>query len=209
MATPVRFHNGVKPGFLCAGVFYPTFQPRQPEALRLLQKRACKWITVRDPNDNNRDITAEIYGERMPSPLTAPHAGEVQCSSVNVAPAADVPPHDEHVKPSVPAEHALASQPSSDQEPIITIFGDILFESLAPTQPKWSDIVKARGPPKNTPPKKEEPNTAPASEEKPRNVLFCYPPIDEVQQKAEKANTLTGKKEKHGCKWRSAGSNQS
>ncbi|MCI4392406.1 hypothetical protein PGIGA_G00145500, partial [Pangasianodon gigas] len=93
MATPVRFHNGVKPGFLCAGVFYPTFQPRQHEAPRLLQKRACKWITVRDPNDNNRDITAEIYGERMPSPLTAPHAGEVQCSSVNVAPAADVPPH--------------------------------------------------------------------------------------------------------------------
>ncbi|MCJ8746623.1 hypothetical protein PDJAM_G00143950 [Pangasius djambal] len=100
----------------------------------------------------------------MLSPLTAPHAGDVQCSCVNVAPAADVPPHVEHVKPSVPVEPASASQPSSDQEPIITIFGDILFESLAPTQPKWSDIVKAHAPPKNTPPKEAEPNTAPASE---------------------------------------------
>ncbi|KAK3515422.1 hypothetical protein QTP70_019916, partial [Hemibagrus guttatus] len=65
MATPVKRKSSV----MLAGVFYPTFHP-QYEGYLLLQQKERKLITITDPNDPNRDVMTELFGERTSSSLT-------------------------------------------------------------------------------------------------------------------------------------------
>ncbi|MCI4389953.1 hypothetical protein PGIGA_G00116960 [Pangasianodon gigas] len=183
VAPAVGFHNGVKPGFQFAGVYYPTFQPPQQEAL---QKRERRLIKIQDPDEDNRDITAEILGGRTTSPLTQPHSGEVQSSSVDVAPAADVLPHDQQ---------------------LVTFISDAPSSApLAPTENKESDVVEAPAPVTTTPPQEAEPTTAPVAEvksekektrsqEKPhKRVRFCLTQIEAEQEEEQKVNKPVVKK---------------
>ncbi|MCI4385458.1 hypothetical protein PGIGA_G00050730 [Pangasianodon gigas] len=145
------------------------------------------------------------------APLAPPQSSSAppappQSSSAPLAPpqsssAPPAPPQSSSAPPAPPqSSSAPPAPPQSSSAP------------PAPPQPKESDIVEAPAPPKTTPPQEAEPITAPESEVKSEldktcqsaqkrckqtgQLLFCIPPMEEVQQKkAEKVSKSTEKKE--------------
>ncbi|KAK2845937.1 hypothetical protein Q7C36_010791 [Tachysurus vachellii] len=180
MDTFVGFQNR-QIGYMIDGVFYPTIHPQYEG--HLLQRKKSKPLTIRDPNDCNRDVMAEIFGERLPSSPTPPSVWP-QCSNVVEAP---VPPDT-----TLPNEVEPSTGPASETcQPSLRLLkrqGLLLF-SFPPeeaVQQKKSETVNRRR-------RKEQSQTETRSQTHPREVVtFCIPLMEEEKMEAKKAKILFG-----------------
>ncbi|XP_027024019.2 uncharacterized protein LOC113656800 isoform X2 [Tachysurus fulvidraco] len=176
MDTFVGFQNR-QIGYMIDGVFYPTMHP-QYEGHHLLQRKKSKPLTIRDPNDCNRDVMAEIFGERLPSPPIPPSVWP-QCSNVVEAP---VPPDT-----TPPNEVELSTGPASETcQPRLKLLkrpGLLLF-SFPPeeaVQQKKTEKVNRRR-------RKEQSQTETRSQTNPTEVVtFCIPLMEEEKMEVKKA----------------------
>ncbi|XP_058232822.1 THO complex subunit 2-like isoform X2 [Hemibagrus wyckioides] len=158
--------------FILDGEFCPAFYPEYDGYL-LLQQKERKLITITDPNDPNRDVMAELFGERLSSALTATPVPE--CSDVVETPVTSTPKEAEsNTAPASETRQKLHKRP-----------GLLLFSIPPKGEMHQKRIEKA-----NTWKRKILNQTEVHKPVEP--VTFCIPLSEEQEEEAKKAEMVFG-----------------
>ncbi|XP_058231792.1 uncharacterized protein LOC131343930 [Hemibagrus wyckioides] len=163
--------------FILDGEFCPAFYPEYDGYL-LLQQKERKLITIADPNDPNRDVMAELFGERLSSALTATPVPE--CSDIVETPVTSTPKEAE-------SNTAPASETHQSRKKLCKRPGLLLF-SIPPEQEEKANTRR-----------RIIPNQTEVHKVPREPVTFCIPRSEEEEEEEEanKAKMVFGELAEH------------